>query len=106
MGQILQAKCRICNHETTFKFGGGRFNYLEYCPVPAINLENGNFENVNYLIEKNNSKYDYYFNSNLKGKSETGKVFRNFDFLLNEFNNYCPNCKQYTFDFISKLMFD
>ena len=60
MGNIIASKCRICNFENTFKYGGNRFDYKTNCPVPAINIETGEFENVNYEIEKNNSKYKFY----------------------------------------------
>ena len=39
MAEILKAKCRICNYDTSFKYGGGRFDYQTNCPVPAINIE-------------------------------------------------------------------
>jgi hypothetical protein len=57
MGNIIDSKCRNCNFEKTFKYGGNKFNYQTNCPVPAINLETGEFENVNYIIEINNPKY-------------------------------------------------
>jgi len=54
MGNIIASKCRICNFENTFKYGGNRFDYQTNCPVPAINIKTGEFENVNYKIEINN----------------------------------------------------
>lgn len=46
---IIASKCIICNFENSFKYGSNRFNYQANCPVPAINIEISEFENVNYI---------------------------------------------------------
>ena len=51
MGNIIASKCRICNFENTFSYGGNRFNYLTNCPVPAINTETEEFENYWQLYD-------------------------------------------------------
>lgn len=63
MGKFIASKCRICNFEIEFKYGGNRFDYLTNCPVPAINIETDEFESVNYIVEKNNLKYKFYTHS-------------------------------------------
>ena len=37
MAQILKGECRICNYNTSFKYGGSRFDYQTNNPVPAYN---------------------------------------------------------------------
>ena len=69
MGNIIASKCRNCNFENTFKYGGNRFDYQTNCPVPAINIETGEFENVNYKVETNNPKYKS--NSPIKKSQES-----------------------------------
>lgn len=105
MGQIFNANCRICNFEKDFKYGGGRFNYRENCPVPAINVETGYFENVNYITEKNNTQYLFYTDKQLKGDNGNNNVYQNFTLELNQTNNLCPNCKQYSFDFAINMFY-
>jgi hypothetical protein len=41
----------------------------------------------------------YYFDAILKGDNKDGSSFQNFDFLLNEKDNYCPECKKITLNF-------
>lgn len=103
MGQILNANCRICNFETDFRYGGGRFNYHENCPVPAINKETGHFESVNYIKEKNNPLYLFYTDKQLKGDNGSNSIYQNFTLELNQVNNLCPNCNQYSFDFAIRM---
>lgn len=105
MGQLLNAKCRICNFETDFKYGGGRFNYHENCPVPAINKETGKFENVNYITEKNNPLYLFYTDKQLKGDNVSNNIYQNFDLKLNQVNNLCPNCNHFAFDFAINMFY-
>ena len=105
MGQILNANCRICNFETNFRYGGGRFDYHENCPVPTINKETGHFENVNYIKEKNNPIYLFYTDKQLKGDNGNNNVYQNFTLELNQTNNLCPNCKQYSFDFTINMFY-
>lgn len=106
MGNIIASKCRICNFENTFKYGGNRFNYQTNCPVPAINIETEEFENVNYKIEINNPKYKFYTDKELKGNNGENNTLGNFNLELNTVNNYCPKCKNYTFDFRVKYYTD
>ncbi|MFT6638391.1 MAG: hypothetical protein ACJAYP_000968 [Flavobacterium sp.] len=103
MAEILKAKCRICNYETTAKFGGGRFDYQTNNPVPAYNKVTEKLENVNYKTEKDNPNYLFYTDKELKGKNEGNNFFRNFDLLLNQRNNFCPNCKNNSLDFYTYL---
>jgi hypothetical protein len=103
MGYILKAECRICNYETTAKFGGGRFDYQTNNPVPAYNKVTEEIESVNYKTEKDNLNYLFYTDKELKGKNEGNNIFRNFDLLLNQKDNFCPNCKNNSLDFYTYL---
>lgn len=106
MGNIIASKCRICSFENTFKYGGNRFDYQTNCPVPAVNIETEEFENVNYKIEINNPKYKFYTDKELKGDNEGNNTFGNFNLELNSVNNYCPKCKSFAFDFRIKFFTD
>lgn len=99
MGNTILAKCRICDFEKKFNYGGSRSNYKTSCPVPAINTQTGHFENVNYISEKNNSIYKFYSDKELKGDNGDNYTLNNFDLKLNEINNYCPKCKSNSLDF-------
>ena len=99
MARHITAKCRVCNYNIGFSFGGTRANYLFNCPVPSINKNTGEFESVNYLIEKNNQNYIFYSDDVLKGNNLNRNTIRNFDLLINEHDNFCPKCKNFTFDF-------
>ncbi len=99
MAEIIAAKCRVCNFENTFKYGGNRFSYQTYCYVPAINIETNEFENVNHVEFENNPKYIFYSDKKLKGDNEGNNTMDNFDLKLNTLNNYCPKCKNFSLDF-------
>lgn len=99
MARHITAKCRLCNYKISFSYGGTRANYSVNCPVPSINKTTGEFESVNYLIEKNNPNYIFYSDDKLKGDNANGYTIRNFDLLINEQDNFCPKCKNFSFDF-------
>ncbi len=105
MGQVLNAKCRLCSFEIDFRYGGTRFDYRENCPVPAINIESKQFENVNYILNKNNPVYLFYSDNHLKGDNGDKATHRNFDLELNQVNNFCPNCSQFAFDFAIRIFY-
>lgn len=106
MGVIVNAVGTNCDFKTTFNFGGNRFNFLENCPVPAINLNTGCFENINYKIESKNPRYEFYSNKKLKGNNGNNQTLRSFDIYLNTKNNFCPKCKMYRFDFYQNIYVD
>lgn len=93
MGNIIATKCCECDFENKFSFGGGRFSYKTFCPVPAINKETLEFENINYFEHLNSNNYLFYIDVVLKGDNLHDKTITNFDLILNEENNYCPRCK-------------
>ena len=106
MGNIIKSKCQSCGFLNEFRFGGGRFNYLTNCPVPAINKETLEFENINYLANKNSEKYLFYTDDVLKGDNLDYNTINNFDLKLNMVNNYCPNCKEKALDFRVTMFVD
>ena len=55
MGNTIDSKCRICNFENTFNYGGNKSDYKTNCPVPALNMETNEFENINFI-----NNYLYY----------------------------------------------
>lgn len=99
MGNIVATKCRTCGFTNEFRLGGGRFDYQTYCPVPAINKETLEFENINYYENKNSGNYLFYSDEVLKGINNNDKTFSNFDLYFNEEGNYCPSCKNKTLAF-------
>jgi len=105
MGEIIASKCRICNFENTFKYGGNIFNYEIKYYVPAINIETDKFENVNYFEFEKNPKYKFYSDEELKGDNEVNNTIDDFDLKLNTVNNYCPKCKNFTLDFRTTIYY-
>ena len=99
MGEIISTNCKKCGFRNKFSYGGNRFNYLTNCPVPAINIETEEFENINYITEKNNTKFKFYSDKELKGDNEGKNTYGNFDLEINSCNNYCPKCKNFSLDF-------
>ena len=99
MGNIVATKCRSCGFTNEFRLGGGRFDYQTYCPVPAINKETLEFENINYYENKNSGNYLFYSDEVLKGINNNDKTFSNFNLYFNEEGNYCPSCKNKTLAF-------
>ena len=99
MGTIIKAKCTHCNFEKDFSFGGNMMDFTTNNPVPAIHKGSGKFRNVNYYRTQEQENYWYYFDAKLKGANKDGSTFQNFDFLLNEKDNYCPECKKFTLNF-------
>jgi hypothetical protein len=99
MGKHIKAKCKICNFKTGFNYGGGKYDYKTNDPVPAYNKITNELESVNYYVEKNNPNYIFYTQIELKGNNEGKNIFRNFNLELNEVNNFCPKCKNFSLDF-------
>jgi hypothetical protein len=48
MSVKISTLCQSCGFSNEFNFGGSRFGYKTNCPVPAINKETFEFENINY----------------------------------------------------------
>lgn len=96
---ILSGRCKSCDFENSFKYGGNRFDHQTNYPVPAIIIETDEFENVNYFEFDNIPKYKLYSNNQLKGNNEGNITMDNFDLKLNAVNNYCSKCKNFTLDF-------
>lgn len=94
MGNIITSNCKSCGFSNKFSYGGGRFSYKTNCPVPAINKETLEFENINYFEHQHSIKYLFYTDDELKGENLDNKTINNFDLYLNEENNYCPQCKE------------
>lgn len=106
MGTTISTLCKSCGFSNEFNFGGSRFGYRTNCPVPALNKQTLNFENVNYFEQQDFDLYIFYFTSSLKGKNEKQKTIRNFDLLLNEDDNFCPKCKKMSWTFREFRFFD
>ncbi len=106
MGNIIASKCRLCDFENEFRFGGNRFDFKTNCPVPAINIETGEFVNINYKELEKDSAYLFYSDEKLKDINNNSNTINDFDLKLSSKNNYCPNCKNFTLDFNLKLLTD
>ena len=68
MGNIITSKCRICGFTNKFSYGGDKYSYQTDCPVPAINKETLEFENVNFKYSDSADKLCLE-NINIKIKS-------------------------------------
>ena len=106
MGQIIATRCRKCGFENVFRLGGNRSNHKTFSPAPAINKETGEFEEVNYIENKNNSKYTFYSDDSLKGDNIGSNRILTYSVDLNEEGNFCPKCKEFAFAFRTRLLTD
>lgn len=106
MGNIVATKCRLCGFTNEFQLGGGKFDYKTECPVPAINKETLEFENINHYDHKDSGKYLFYSDEVLKGENTKDKTFRDFNKIFNEEGNYCPSCKNKSLAFRVAMYFD
>jgi len=106
MGQFIVAKCHNCSFKTEFNFGGNKNNFQILCPVPSIQLKTLEFENINFIEHKDNLDYAFYSDKILKGNNVSNNTFKNFNLILNESNNYCPNCKGFKLSFNLKYLTD
>ena len=105
MGERIKAKCKTCNFTIEFNYGGGKLDYKTNNPVPAYNKKTNDLESLNYHIEKDNPNYIFYTQIELKGNNEGENIFRNFNLELNEVNNFCPNCKNFSLDFYPYIFY-
>jgi len=94
MGNVIASKCRLCGFTNQFSLGGDICSYLTHRPVPAINKETLEFENINYYEYENSGKYLFYSDDVLKGDKYNNKTFNDFNLYFNEEGNYCPSCKE------------
>ena len=106
MGQVVEAECQACNFTRKFKFGGNMLDFEYNCPVPVLNTKTGNFQNINYLKQKDNPRYKFYSDIELKGENKGEETIQCFDLFLNVRDNYCPQCKQYKLDFYVFMLTD
>ena len=106
MGNIIATLCRNCGFKNEFNLGGGKFSYKTNCPVPAINIETKEFENVNYYDFRDSRKYLFYSDEELKGNNFNDKTFKNFKLTFNEEGNFCPKCQQKTLAFRVRVFVD
>ncbi|WP_430929028.1 hypothetical protein [Polaribacter marinivivus] len=106
MGNLIKATCTHCDFEKDFNFGGNMMDFTTNNPVAAIHKISGKFRNVNYFISKLKDNYTYYFEDSLKGNNKNGPIYENFELTLNEHNNFCPECKNTSLEFILKAFTD
>ena len=106
MGNLIKATCTHCDFEKDSNFGGNMMDFTVNNPVPAIHKKSGKFSNVNYFKQKDINHYLYYFEDALKGNNKDGHTYQNFDMYLNEHNNFCPKCKNFSLDFICMVFTD
>ncbi len=106
MGNIVATKCRLCGFTNEFQLGGGKFDYKTKCPVPAINKETLEFENINHYDHRDSGKYLFYSDDVLKGENTNDKTFRDFNLIFNEEGNYCPKCKNKSLAFRVTMYYD
>jgi hypothetical protein len=108
MGNILAGKCKSCDFEKEFSFGGNKSNYKKVCMLPAIDKETGEFVELNYFEYHNSvSKYLFYNDEKLKTNDlETNYTFNNFHVEINQRSNFCPKCKTYGLNFSLEYLTD
>ena len=90
MLEIIKTKCSSYRFLNEFSFGGGTFNHLTYRPVPAVNKKTLYFETIDQYSHKDLDNYLFNFDDVLKENNYHNRLIDNFDFKLNNVNNYCP----------------
>lgn len=106
MGLIIRATCGLCNFTVSFNYGANKGNHSYVTNVPAINLTNKQFENVNFIDENlDRDNYLFYHNDELKGNNLDYKTIDYNNLKLNQVNNFCPNCNKFNFDFKGNPIF-
>ena len=106
MGYIITSLCRLCNFSTDFNLGGGKFNYQTNFPVPAINKETLEFENINYFEHKDSNKYDFYSDKALQGDNTNENTINYSNLYFNQEGNLCPKCRNKSFAFRIRMFMD
>lgn len=106
MGTILRAVCKKCGYSKTVYFGGGMLDFTEVCNAPAINKETGKFEVKNILDKEILKKYTFYNEAGMFKSPNINSVHQWGEILLNEKNNLCPECSDFTLDFEAEGFFD
>ena len=119
MGNILKPTCPCGTTFEKIHFGGVKSNFRTVCDVPAIEKASGAFTVVNYYdyeIRKvklpfykrwfkkdalpSEIPYTFYNDKKVQGSgSDNGHTIQNFNFVMYEKNNFCPNCKAFSLDF-------
>lgn len=105
----MEGICESCDFKTgTLFFGGGMNNHLEYCGMPAMNRETGEFAFLNYfkreelkhkfIFYTDPSMYDSSVNTGIRQSNivESNKFV---EVLLRSNGNLCPACKKFTLSF-------
>ena len=106
MGQVIKARCGLCQFETSFFYGAGKMNHGTTCNVPAINLATRQFEQVNFIDPNlDRDLYFFYHDPILKGNNLDYNTFDWRNMKLNRVNNFCPNCHKFNFDFKGNTLF-
>jgi len=108
MGMILEGRCKNCDFEKEFSFGGNKRNYTKVCMLPAIDKETGEFVELNYYDYKDSvSKYIFYNDEKLKSNDlNSNNKFQNFNVEINQKDNFCPKCKTYGLNFFLTYLTD
>lgn len=105
MGYGLISVCRSCDTSTDLIYGPGMISRDIH--VPAIELSSKKVISVNYNEENLASKkYKFYTSRRLKSFFRGGSTLDIYDLKLNSRNNFCPNCRKFTFDFELDCLFD
>lgn len=103
MANLIQTFCRSCGFKNNFLLGDGKFRDPNIRMVPALNREKKSFEMANYFEHEYSGKYYFYSDEKLKGeKCELG-ILKVYNFSYHYENNYCPNCKNYSWAFRTGL---
>lgn len=118
MGYILDASCSCGFTKKNILFGGVKSNHQTVLMLPAISMETGAFEIVNYYEDlplkqvmtqkpaasvhrhSTTPKYIFYNDPTLSRNTAAPRqsiTWRDVTLLLE--NNFCPECKGFTMNF-------
>jgi len=98
MGYIAIGSCR-CGFKTgNLNLGGGRRNFKSFNGVPALD-KHGVFTVANYFEIENRDSFIFYNDPLLQLKNPPVRTYLWDDVYLQQTQNYCPKCKNFTLQF-------
>jgi len=108
MGSAFLAICKECGFVKKFLLGGNMHNFRTFCPIPALDFEEGSKNtilSVNYFSYYDGTRYKFYSSDELKGDNVGNITFSvspggtEEEITINAEGNLCPKCNKFSVKF-------
>jgi len=107
MGYILAATCKNCCFKQDVSFGAGMLNSATVCDVPGINRKTGKLVEANFFDEEELKSDIIFYTEPLMFKGDIMEDYLDWGgVLIKRHDNICPQCKDYSLEFIPDVLFD